>query len=71
MNFSMFLRSLYELQTAETGTERTYWHYTIIKNSEIEYSLSYRDSCFAKCNDIPSAIFALQASYNTIHIEFN
>ena len=71
MNFDMFLETLHELHTATIGEKRKYWHYSVVKNSETEYVLSYRNVSFSICKDIPSAISILDAVYRCFRIEFH
>jgi hypothetical protein len=70
MNFDMFLETLHELHTATIGEKRKYWHYSIVKNSETEYALFYRNENFSTCKDLSIAISILDAVYRCFRIEF-
>ena len=70
VNFDMFLKSLYTMQTEPIDSKRKYWQYSVVKNSETEYALFYRNEMFSICQDIPSAISILNAVYRCFRIEF-
>lgn len=71
MSFQTFLEKLYELNTSPIGEKRKYWHYSIVKNSEREYALFYRNESFSICKDLPSAISIFSAVYRCFLIEFH
>ena len=58
------------MQSKHIGSKQEYWHYSVVKNSEMEYMLCFRNSCFAICNDILSAIYMLAAANNCLGIMF-
>ena len=71
MTFKTFLDNLKTMNLEPVGARRNYWHYSVIKSGEMEYTLLYRDKELAICKDLPSAVLILNASFRTIRIEYD
>lgn len=70
MIFSKYLNVLEELETEPAGTNRSYWHFNVQKESNDQYALYWRHSCFAKCDNISTCISICLSVYLVYKIEF-